>query len=239
MFRPLRLPATRSVRCIPPPRTHLLNFSVKANGAALAPTRVGSSVATQPTPLLPAQRSQMSAAVALCYSGAAGFHGVVSAPARQRSVVMETKAEMIELAKKLNPVVGYWDPLKLADAKLWGQDEEVSTVPCLWPPWRLGCRGGCTGEGALWLQRAWCRGLRRGAAQPALCTARAAAGGVRRLVHARRRAWWCGRAALLPAKLPAARLGCVVRVRVSARACATREGASRCWVRVTWWVRVT
>ena len=50
----------------------------------------------------------MSAAVALCYSGAAGFHGVVSAPARQRSVVMETKAEMIELAKKLNPVVGYW-----------------------------------------------------------------------------------------------------------------------------------
>ena len=181
----------------------------------------------------------MSAAVALCYSGAAGFHGAVSAPARQRSVVMETKAELVDLAKQLNPVVGYWDPLKLADAKLWGQDEEVSTVPCLWPPWRLGCRGGCTGEGALWLQRAWCRGLRRGAAQPALCTARAAAGGVRRLVHARRRAWWCGRAALLPAKLPAARLGCVVRVRVSARACATREEASRCWVRVTWWVRVT
>ena len=172
MFRPLRLPATRSVRCIPPPRTHLLNFSVKANGAALAPTRVGSSVATQPTPLLPAQRSQMSAAVALCYSGAAGFHGVVSAPARQRSVVMETKAEMIELAKKLNPVVGYWDPLKLADAKLWGQDEEVSTGLCLWPPRWGSCGAGCTGEGALWLLRARCGGLRRGAAQPALCTAR-------------------------------------------------------------------
>ena len=89
--------------------------------------------------MLPAQRSQMSAAVALCYSGAAGFHGVVSAPARQRSVVMETKAEMIELAKKLNPVVGYWDPLKLADAKLWGQDEEVSTGPCLWPQWWGSC----------------------------------------------------------------------------------------------------
>ena len=127
----------------------------------------------------------------------------------------ETKAEMIELAKKLNPVVGYWDPLKLADAKLWGQDEEVSTGPCLWPPRRGSCCAGCTGEGALWLQRAWCRGLRRGSAQPALCTARAAAGGVCRLVHVRRRASWRGSAALPPAKLPAARLGWVVRVNVS------------------------
>ena len=177
----------------------------------------------------------MSAAVALCYSGAAGFHGAVSAPARQRSVVMETKAELVDLAKQLNPVVGYWDPLKLADRNFWNQGEEVSTGPCLWPPRWGSCRAGCTGEGALWLQRAWCRGLRRGAAQPALRTARAAAGGMRRLVHVRRRAWWRRSAALPPAKLPAARLGWVVRVRVrvSARACATLEEASRCWVRVT------
>ena len=71
----------------------------------------------------------MSAAVALCYSGATAFHGVVRAPHRG-SVVMETKAEMVELAKQLNPVVGYWDPLKLADANLWGTNsEEVSTGP--------------------------------------------------------------------------------------------------------------
>ena len=177
----------------------------------------------------------MSAAVALCYSGAAGFHGAVSAPARQRSVVMETKAELVDLAKQLNPVVGYWDPLKLADRNFWNQGEEVSTGPCLWPPWWGSCCAGCTGEGALWLQRAWCRGLRRGAAQPALCTARAAAAGLRGAVHARRRARWRRSAALPPAKLPAARLGWVVRVRarVTARAWPTRVEASRCWVRVT------
>merc|ERR1712238_521430 len=69
---------------------------------------------------------EMSAAVALCYSGATAFHGTVSAPNRQRSVVMETKAEMVELAKQLNPVVGYWDPLKLADRNFWNQGEEFT-----------------------------------------------------------------------------------------------------------------
>jgi len=69
----------------------------------------------------------MSAAVALCYSGATAFHGVVRAPHRG-SVVMETKAEMVELAKQLNPVVGYWDPLKLADANLWGTNSEEFTI---------------------------------------------------------------------------------------------------------------
>merc|ERR1711892_635358 len=69
---------------------------------------------------------EMSAAVALCYSGATAFHGPVSAPNRQRSVVMETKAEMVELAKQLNPVVGYWDPLKLADRNFWNQGEEFT-----------------------------------------------------------------------------------------------------------------
>ena len=106
---------------------------------ALLPAASVGAIATQPTPLLPTQRSQMSAAVALCYSGAAGFHGAVSAPARQRSVVMETKAELVDLAKQLNPVVGYWDPLKLADRNFWNQGEEVSTGPCLWPQWWGSC----------------------------------------------------------------------------------------------------
>ena len=42
---------------------------------------------------------------------------------------METKSEMVDLAKQLNPVVGYWDPLKLADRNFWNQDEEVCTGP--------------------------------------------------------------------------------------------------------------
>ena len=43
-----------------------------------------------------------------------------------------------EQAKQLNPVVGYWDPLKLADRNFWNQGEEVSTGPC------CGRRGGCS-----------------------------------------------------------------------------------------------
>ena len=155
----------------------------------------------------------MSAAVALCYSGAAGFHGAVSAPARQRSVVMETKAELVDLAKQLNPVVGYWDPLKLADRNFWNQGEEVSTGPC------CGRRGGVAELGAQGRARCGCsaRGAEGCAAAPRsprsapraqrrqACAARCrtgcgGAGGSRR-------ARWRHSAALPPAKLPAARLG--------------------------------
>merc|ERR1719199_614815 len=36
------------------------------------------------------------------------------------------KAELMELAKQQNPVLGYWDPIGLADIDLWGQGEEAS-----------------------------------------------------------------------------------------------------------------
>jgi len=36
------------------------------------------------------------------------------------------KAELMDLAKQQNPVLGYYDPLGLADVDLWGQGEEAS-----------------------------------------------------------------------------------------------------------------
>lgn len=36
----------------------------------------------------------------------------------------ETKGDLEELAKKLNPVVGFYDPLNLAEAEFWGQTNE-------------------------------------------------------------------------------------------------------------------
>jgi hypothetical protein len=68
----------------------------------------------------------MSAALALFPSGASAFHGTVSAPTKSRSIVMETKADLKQLAKELNPIIGYYDPLKLADRKFWGQSEEAT-----------------------------------------------------------------------------------------------------------------
>merc|ERR1719199_1746871 len=46
--------------------------------------------------------------------------------ARAAVPVMETKADLVALADKLNPVVGYWDPLELADAEFWGQSNEAT-----------------------------------------------------------------------------------------------------------------
>ena len=39
---------------------------------------------------------------------------------------METKADLVTLADKLNPVVGFWDPLGLADQDFWGQGNEAT-----------------------------------------------------------------------------------------------------------------
>jgi len=40
---------------------------------------------------------------------------------RTPTAVSETKADLEALAKKLNPVLGYYDPLNLAEADFWGQ----------------------------------------------------------------------------------------------------------------------
>lgn len=45
---------------------------------------------------------------------------------RSSTAVSETKADLEELAKKLNPVVGFYDPLNLAEADFWGAGNEAT-----------------------------------------------------------------------------------------------------------------
>jgi hypothetical protein len=60
-----------------------------------------------------------AAVLALCLGAASAF--VAPAPARATTVVKETKADLEAMAKKLNPAVGFFDPLDLANADFWGQ----------------------------------------------------------------------------------------------------------------------
>ena len=50
----------------------------------------------------------------------------VASAARASAVVMETKGDLATLANKLNPAVGFWDPMKLSDATLWDYSNEAS-----------------------------------------------------------------------------------------------------------------
>ena len=45
---------------------------------------------------------------------------------RAATAVCETKADLEVLAKKLNPIVGFYDPLNLAEAEFWGQSNEAA-----------------------------------------------------------------------------------------------------------------
>merc|ERR1719389_255874 len=61
-------------------------------------------------------------------SGCTAFAGA-AAPVATRAAAPSMafgKAELMELAKQQNPVLGYWDPIGLADLDLWGQGEEAS-----------------------------------------------------------------------------------------------------------------
>jgi hypothetical protein len=40
-------------------------------------------------------------------------------------IIDPTKEDLVELSKKLNPVIGFWDPLGLADSALFGTDERT------------------------------------------------------------------------------------------------------------------
>ena len=45
---------------------------------------------------------------------------------RVSTAVSETKADLEVFAKKLNPVVGFYDPLNLAEAEFWGTSNEAT-----------------------------------------------------------------------------------------------------------------
>merc|ERR1719203_1148373 len=51
---------------------------------------------------------------------------VSSSASRHTDVRMETLADLKSNAEKLNPVVGYFDPLNLAEGEFWGQSNEAT-----------------------------------------------------------------------------------------------------------------
>merc|ERR1719461_2511348 len=70
----------------------------------------------------------LSSAAALCVSGAAFNGGALRAPTVTRAAapsMMDTEG-LKDQAKKLNPVVGYWDPLNLAEGEFWGDSTEAT-----------------------------------------------------------------------------------------------------------------
>jgi hypothetical protein len=48
------------------------------------------------------------------------------APTGVKTTALNANAELEKLAKDLNPIVAYWDPLSLADADFWGQGEAAT-----------------------------------------------------------------------------------------------------------------
>merc|ERR1712071_300258 len=71
-------------------------------------------------------------------AGASAFAPVTTGSVKSTSLA-STKGGLETLAKDLNPVVGYFDPLSLAEADFWGQGEasamlRSSTAVLPWLP---------------------------------------------------------------------------------------------------------
>jgi len=65
-------------------------------------------------------------AAALSFAPAAPLSGSVAKASRVAAPVMETQADLEALATKLNPIVGFWDPMNLAEYDQWSQGEEAA-----------------------------------------------------------------------------------------------------------------
>ena len=74
---------------------------------------------------LTARPSQKLTVALACLPVAAAFVAPV-APVAASVKVQESKADLEALAVKLNPVVGFYDPLGLADADFWGRGNEYT-----------------------------------------------------------------------------------------------------------------
>jgi hypothetical protein len=67
-----------------------------------------------------------AASILALAASASAFAPGATKPARGSVAVQETKADLEMLAKDLNPILGFYDPLNLAEAEFWGQSNEAT-----------------------------------------------------------------------------------------------------------------
>ena len=67
-----------------------------------------------------------TAALILALAAQAAAFVPPSKSAHATVAVKESKADLEVMAKKLNPVVGFFDPLNLAEAEFWGNSNEAT-----------------------------------------------------------------------------------------------------------------
>eukprot|EP00525_Craspedostauros_australis_P000803 CAMPEP_0198115298 /NCGR_PEP_ID=MMETSP1442-20131203/6453_1 /TAXON_ID= /ORGANISM="Craspedostauros australis, Strain CCMP3328" /LENGTH=87 /DNA_ID=CAMNT_0043772789 /DNA_START=192 /DNA_END=452 /DNA_ORIENTATION=+ len=66
-----------------------------------------------------------TAVLATLVASAAAF-APAAKQARTSVAVQESKEDLVAMAKKLNPIVGFYDPLNLAEAEFWGASNEAT-----------------------------------------------------------------------------------------------------------------
>ena len=68
----------------------------------------------------------MKLITAALLTGSAAAFAPATAPKASTTQLAESKEDLAVLAKKLNPVLGYFDPLGLANDEFWGQSNEAT-----------------------------------------------------------------------------------------------------------------
>ena len=68
----------------------------------------------------------MKLVTAALLAGSAAAFAPATNNARASVAVQESKADLESLAKQLNPVLGFFDPLGLADDEFWGESKEAT-----------------------------------------------------------------------------------------------------------------